>query len=36
MTGEIWDARPLPGGLALELRGGDKPALVMVQGRTWS
>ncbi len=26
------EVRPLHGGLALELRGGDKPGLVLVQG----
>ena len=32
MTGDLWEVRPMPGGLALELHGGDKPALVIVQG----
>ena len=31
MTGDLWDVRPLPGGLGLELRGGDKPTPVIVQ-----
>ena len=29
MSGGLWEVRPLPGGLALELRGGDNPALVI-------
>ena len=29
---DLWEARELPGGLALELRAGDDPALVLVQG----
>jgi hypothetical protein len=32
MNGDLWEVRPLPGGLALELRAGDKPALVLAQG----
>ena len=32
MTVDLWEVRTLPDGLALELRGGDKPALVIVQG----
>lgn len=28
----LWEVRTLAGGLRLELRGGDKPALVMVHG----
>lgn len=29
---ELWEVRHLHGGLSLELRGGEKPALVIVQG----
>ena len=29
---ELWEVRTLHGGLSLELRGGEKPALVIVQG----
>jgi hypothetical protein len=29
---DLWEVRELPGDLALEMRGGDKPALVLVQG----
>jgi hypothetical protein len=32
MNSDLWEVRTLPDGLALELRGGDKPALVIVQG----
>jgi hypothetical protein len=32
MTGDLWEVRTLHGGLSLELRGGEKPALVIVQG----
>ena len=32
MTGDVWEARAMPGGLSLELRGGEKPGLVLVQG----
>jgi len=32
MTSDLWEVRTLPDGLALELRGGDKPGLVLVQG----
>jgi hypothetical protein len=28
---DLWDVRELPGGLALELRCGDAPALVLAQ-----
>ena len=28
----MWEARPLPDGITLELRAGDHPALVLVQG----
>jgi hypothetical protein len=30
---DLWEVRELPGGLALKMRGGDEPALVIVQGR---
>jgi len=29
---DLWEVRTLHGGLSLELRGGDKSALVVVQG----
>ena len=29
---DLWEVRSLDGGLALELRAGDEPALVLVQG----
>jgi ribosomal protein L12E/L44/L45/RPP1/RPP2 len=29
---DLWEMRTLPGALALEFRGEDKPALVLVQG----
>jgi hypothetical protein len=29
---DLWEVRELPSGLAPELRGGDVPALVLVQG----
>lgn len=32
MTGDLWEVRPLAGGLALELHGGEVPALVLTQG----
>jgi hypothetical protein len=35
MTGrgqDLWEARPLPDGITLELRAGDHPTLVLVQG----
>jgi hypothetical protein len=32
MSSDLWEVRTLPGGLALELRAGDDPALVLVQG----
>ena len=32
MTVDLWEVRTLPDGLALELRGGDKPGLVLVRG----
>lgn len=31
MTGDLWEVRDLGGGLTLELRGGGKPALVLIQ-----
>jgi len=31
-TGDLWEVRRLHEGLSVELRGGDKPALVIVQG----
>ena len=32
MTADLWKVRTMPGGLSLELCGGDKPSLVIVQG----
>jgi len=32
MSGDLWEVRTLHGGLSVELRGGEKPALVFVQG----
>lgn len=32
MSGDLWEVRRLRGGLSVELRGGEKPALVLVQG----
>lgn len=29
---DLWEARPLPDGVTLELRAGNDPALVLVQG----
>ena len=31
MTGDLWEVLTLPGSLSLELRGGDKPGVVLVQ-----
>jgi hypothetical protein len=30
----LWEARPLPDGITLELRAGDDPALVLIQGES--
>ena len=32
MADDLWEVRRLHGGLRVELRGGKKPALVLVQG----
>jgi hypothetical protein len=32
MTNDLWEVRTLHGGLSAELRGREKPALVLVQG----
>jgi hypothetical protein len=32
MSADLWEVRALSGGLALELCGGDKPGLVLVEG----
>jgi hypothetical protein len=32
MTGDPWEVRNVPGGLTLELHGGDKPATMLRQG----
>ena len=32
MIDDLWEVRTLHSGLSLELRGGEKPALVIVQG----
>jgi hypothetical protein len=32
MTDDLWEVRTLHGGLSVELRGGEKAALVLVQG----
>jgi hypothetical protein len=31
MTDDLWEVRTWPAGLSVELRGGDDPALVLVQ-----
>ena len=31
-TLDLWEVRTLHGGLSVEMRGGEKPALVLVQG----
>jgi hypothetical protein len=32
VSGDLWEVRQLPGGAALELRAGERPALVLAQG----
>jgi len=34
MTGDVWEARALPGGPSLELRGGEKPASCLSRAAT--
>jgi len=33
MTGDVWEVRTLPDGVALELHGGDDPALLVYLDR---